>query len=61
MATTDQFPVVFAQLKCMLYPFAQRLVVEADQADGYTLVTPHVAPNKPVSFGAVQIKNAYVS
>lgn len=61
MATTDQFPAVFDQLKSMLYPFAQRLVVEADQVTAYALITPHVPPNKPVSLGAVQIKKAYVS
>ena len=61
MATTAQFPAVFDQLKRMLHPFTQRLVAEADQATGYALITPHVLPNKPVSFGAVQIKKAYVS
>ena len=61
MANTEQFPAVFDQLKRMLHPFAQRLVVQADQATGYALITPHNVGDKPTSFGAVQIKKAYVS
>jgi hypothetical protein len=61
MANTDQFPAVFNQLKRMLHPFAQRLVVQADQATGYALITPHSVGDKPKSFGEVQIKKAYVS
>jgi hypothetical protein len=61
MATTDQFLGVFEMLKHTLHPFAQRLVVDADQSTIYGLITPHVPPTKAVSFGAVQNKKAYVS
>lgn len=61
MANTEQFPAVFDQLKHMLRPFAHHLVVEADQATGYALITPHGVSGKPTSFGEVQIKKAYVS
>lgn len=62
MARSEQFPAVFAQLKALLEPFAADLVVQADAPGSYSLDTSYIAQfNKPLFFGAVQIKKSYVS
>jgi hypothetical protein len=53
---------VFAELKAVMVPYASRLDVKKyDHTDLY-LDTKHLRANKkPLFFGAVQIKKAYVS
>lgn len=62
MGHSEQFQAIFGQLKRILEPFAERLSVEADTAENYSLNTPYVEQwKKPLFFGAVQIKKNYVS
>jgi hypothetical protein len=56
------FAVVFEQLKEMLLPFEDRLVLKIDTASEYSLNTPYSAKwNRELFFGAAQIKKTYVS
>ena len=58
----EQFPVVFAQLKQLLVPYATQLDVTADQPDKYHLYGPyHPKFKRAVYFGGVEIKKSYVS
>lgn len=62
MEHSEQFQAIFGQLKRILEPFGERLSVEADTAENYSLNTPYVEQwKKPLFFGAVQIKKNYVS
>lgn len=58
----EQFQAIFQQLKRMLEPFEERLCVQANTAESYSLDTPYVEQwKKTLFFGAVQIKKNYVS
>lgn len=58
---TDLQPV-FAALRAVMHPFADRLVVVKDEPGHFYLDTAHVQKNnKPLFFGAVQRKKRYVS
>jgi len=59
---TDEFPAVFAALRAILEPYANRLVLKHDTDTDYYLNTAHICKNKqPLFFGAVTIKKNYVS
>ena len=61
MPKTTDFDALFEQLKAIYTPYAERLVVTADDAGNYSLNTPYSAQyKKEVFFGAVQIKKNYV-
>ncbi len=66
----NHFEAVFDQLKAIMAPYAERLVVVTDEPDHFFLDEPdhfflntaHIMKNKqPPFFGAVQIKKRYVS
>ena len=62
MPTQNDFPVVFEQLKNILTPYAGNLTITADTSDSYSLDGPYSEKwQKPVFFGATQIKKNYVS
>jgi hypothetical protein len=53
---------VFAELRAILQPYANRLVVAADSSIGYSLDTRHILPNKqPLFFGSAKVQKNYVS
>ena len=59
---TDEFPAVFAALRAILEPYADRLVLKYDTDTDYYLNTAHVCKNKqPLFFAAATIKKNYVS
>ncbi|WP_228055802.1 hypothetical protein [Lusitaniella coriacea] len=56
------FTTVFQELKGILLPYGERLVVVADTDKDYHLNTSHVMKNKkPLFFAAAQIQKNYVS
>jgi hypothetical protein len=58
----DDFAVVFEQLKAILLPFEDRLVLKVDTASEYSLDTPYSEKwKRELFFGAAQIKRTYVS
>ncbi|HEU0292911.1 MAG TPA: hypothetical protein VFR47_09260 [Anaerolineales bacterium] len=62
MPAKNDFPVVFEQLKQILEPYAAELTVTADTSSSYSLDGPFSEKwQKPIFFGAVQIKKIYVS
>jgi hypothetical protein len=53
---------VFAELYKIMEPYASRLDVQRDDASELYIDTRHIQKNKkPLFFGAVQLKKAYVS
>jgi hypothetical protein len=53
---------VFTPLKAIMKPYSGKLDAKKDDATGLYLETRHVQKNrKPLFFGAVQIRKAYVS
>lgn len=53
---------VFTELRSVLVPYASQLVVTYDGADGYSLDTRHILPNRqPLFFGSVKVQKNYVS
>jgi hypothetical protein len=53
---------VFAELRAIMAPYAARLDAKKDDASELYLDTRHLQKNrKPVFFGAVQVKKAFVS
>ncbi|MBK8781381.1 MAG: hypothetical protein IPO22_06175 [Anaerolineales bacterium] len=62
MPTQTEFPVVFESLRSILKPYAKKLAVKVDTAEGYSLEGPYSEKwKKELFFGAVQIKKNYVS
>jgi hypothetical protein len=60
--TISEFESVFAELKAILLPYAETLAVTVNTDDEFHLNTRHIQKNnKPLFFGAVQIKKNYVS
>jgi hypothetical protein len=60
--STDDFPAIFEQLKKVLSPFADRLLVKQDTAAAYSLDTPYAAKwKRELFFGSVQMGKSYVS
>lgn len=53
---------VYAALRAIMAPYAARLDVKHDDAAQFYVDTHHVQKNrKPLFFGAVQVKKAYVA
>jgi hypothetical protein len=62
MANKADLPVVFAQLKALLAPYAPRLKVTADTAESFSLDAGYAEVYKrEMFFGAAQVKKNYVS
>ena len=62
MPTQNDFPIVFEQLKNILKPYAQTLIVKTDTPDTYYLDGPYSEKwKKDLFFGSAQIKKNYVS
>lgn len=63
MTTTEMSKSqVFTELRSVLVPYASQLVVTDDGADGYSLDTRHILPNRqPLFFGSVKVQKNYVS
>jgi hypothetical protein len=62
MASNNDFPMVFEQLKNILKPYAPNLTITADTPNGYSLDGSYSEKwKKVVFFGAAQIKKNYVS
>jgi len=59
---SDNLDNIFARLKNILKRYELVLRIEQDTEDGYSLNAPVLGPNnKPLFFGAAQIKKNYVS
>ena len=62
MASNNEFPVVFEQLKNILKPYAKQLTLKADTSDTYYIDGPYSEKwNKQLFFGSAQVKKNYVS
>ena len=62
MASKDDLPLVFEQLKNILRPYAESLTLKADTSDSYYLDGPYSEKwKKELFFGSAQIKKNYVS
>jgi hypothetical protein len=62
MTAQSEFPLVFEKLKSILKPYAKKLIVKMDSAEGFSLDGPYTAKwKKELFFGAVQVKKNYVS
>ena len=62
MASNNDFPMIFEQLKNILKPYAPNLTITADTPHGYSLDGPYSEKwKKVVFFAAAQIKKNYVS
>jgi len=62
MASNDDFPAVFEQLKNILEPYAKQLTLKADTSDAYYVDGPYSQKwNKQLFFGSAQVRKNYVS
>ena len=62
MASNNDFPVVFEQLKNILKPYAEKLTVKVDTSDTYYIDGPYSKKwKKQLFFGSAQVKKNYVS
>ncbi len=62
MSNPSQFQEIFAKLRSILNKYAGELTCVKDEPGNFYLDTKHLMKNKkPMFFGAVQIKKAYVS
>jgi hypothetical protein len=62
MNVKSEFALVFEQLKSILQPYSQKLIVKADASDNFSLDGAYSAKwEKELFFGAAQIKKTYVS
>jgi hypothetical protein len=53
---------VFSELRAIMAPYASKLDAKTDNASELYVDTKHIQKNKkPLFFGAVQVKKAYVS
>lgn len=60
--TENAFAAVFAELKRILDPYEDRLVLAGDTAEEYSLDTPYSEKwERELFFGAVKIGKSYVS
>ncbi|HPF27764.1 MAG TPA: hypothetical protein P5528_03655 [Steroidobacteraceae bacterium] len=58
----SQLKIVFEELRKILLPYAAKLDCKRDDATELYVDTRHIMKNKkPLFFGAVQVKKAYVS
>lgn len=57
-----EFDQVYNQLKMIMSPYQNKLVLVEDKKDSYYLDTNYIMANKkPMFFGAIKINKAYVS
>jgi hypothetical protein len=62
MASKNDLPLVFEELKNILRPYAERLDLKADSSDSYYLDGPYSEKwKKELFFASAQIKKNYVS
>lgn len=62
MASKNDLPIVFKELKNILRPYAERLNLKADTSDSYYIDGPYSEKwKKELFFGSAQIKKNYVS
>ena len=62
MASKNDFPIVFEQLKNILKPYAKKLTLKADTSDSYYIDGPYSEKwKKQLFFGSAQVKKNYVS
>jgi hypothetical protein len=62
MASKNDLPLVFEQLKNILRPYAEKLTLKADTSDSYYIDGPYSEKwKKELFFGSAQIKKNYVS
>jgi hypothetical protein len=62
MASKNELPLVFEQLKNLLRPYAEKLTLKADTSDSYYIDGPYSEKwEKELFFGSAQIKKIYVS
>ena len=62
MPKEPDFETVFAQLKSLMTPYQDALILKTDESDNYSLITHFTrADGYQFWFGSVQIKKNYVS
>ncbi len=62
MASKNDFPIVFEQLKNILKPHAEKLTLKIDTSDTYYIDGPYSEKwKKQLFFGSAQVKKNYVS
>src|SRR5574339_456895 len=62
MASKNDLPIVFKELKNILRPYAERLNLKADTSDSYYIDGPYSEKwKKELFFGSAQVKKNYVS
>lgn len=62
MATNNDLPIVFEQLKNILKPYAEKLTLTVDTSDTYYIDGPYSQKwKKQLFFGSAQVKKNYVS
>ncbi|HEX9386816.1 MAG TPA: hypothetical protein VF918_10895 [Anaerolineales bacterium] len=62
MASKNDFPIVFEQLKNILKPHAEKLTLKIDTSDTYYIDGPYSEKSKKqLFFGSAQVKKNYVS
>jgi hypothetical protein len=62
VASKNDFPIVFEQLKNILRPYAKKLTLKADTSDSYYIDGPYSEKwKKQLFFGSAQVKKNYVS
>jgi hypothetical protein len=62
VASKEDLPLVFEELKNILLPYAETLNLKADTSDSYYLDGPYSEKwKKELFFGSAQIKKNYVS
>ncbi len=62
MASNNDFPIVFEQLKNILKPYAEKLTLKVDTSDTYYIDGPYSQKwKKQLFFGSAVVKKNYVS
>jgi len=62
VASNNDFPIVFEQLKNILKPYAEKLTLKVDTSDTYYIDGPYSQKwKKQLFFGSAQVKKNYVS
>jgi hypothetical protein len=62
MASKDDLPLVFEQLKNILKPYAETLDLKADTSETYYIDGPYSEKwKKQLFFGSAQVKKNYIS
>jgi hypothetical protein len=62
VATNNDLPIVFEQLKNILKPYAENLTLKTDTPDTYYIDGPYSEKwKKQLFFGSAQVKKNYVS